>query len=267
MLVTDVFSKTPAVLGTKADEKTSDKYRFFSTYELVDILAPMGWFPVKAQQRKSKKNPDTTRHMVEFRNDDYRTTKVGDVNPRINLINSHDGSTPFTFLNGLFRLVCSNGLVIPAGVNEQYRIRHMGATEEDVRNIVQSTAGRFSDIIGTIDRWGGRMLTKDEAEKFALDAYALRYPALVDEHGNVLYSEAEKVFNPIEFLTPRRNEDAANDLWSVFNVVQENLIKGGFQHKTNQEKGERRARPIKDIIKNVELNTHLWKLAETVSLS
>jgi hypothetical protein len=56
-----------------------------------------------------------------------------------------------------------------------------------------------------------------------------------------------------KILAHRREEDAGNSAWVVYNRVQENLIRGieGF------------SRPINSYLDNVRVNQLLWKGAET----
>ena len=60
-----------------------------------------------------------------------------------------------------------------------------------------------------------------------------------------------------DILRPRRQQDMGNDVWTVYNVVQENIIKGGF---TNSNTG-RKARAVKHIDKTISYNQELWDLA------
>jgi len=57
-----------------------------------------------------------------------------------------------------------------------------------------------------------------------------------------------------------RGEDNGSTVWNTFNVIQENAMKGDYQ--INGAKGTRKARPIIDITRQVDVNTRLWKLAE-----
>ena len=66
-------------------------------------------------------------------------------------------------------------------------------------------------------------------------------------------------------LTIRRREDTGNDLWSVFNRVQENTVRGGLRFR-NEETGRRnRTREVKGIDQNIRLNRALWELAEKMA--
>ena len=62
-------------------------------------------------------------------------------------------------------------------------------------------------------------------------------------------------------LTPNRQEDEGDDLWRVFNTVQEKFIRGGVQ-VSNQRGNMAKMRKIDNIIAQNTINTKLWELAE-----
>lgn len=64
-----------------------------------------------------------------------------------------------------------------------------------------------------------------------------------------------------QLLAPRRWDDRKNDLWAVFNRVQENLVKGGLNGRTANGRNQR-TRPVQGIDQNLRLNRALWLLAE-----
>ena len=65
---------------------------------------------------------------------------------------------------------------------------------------------------------------------------------------------------PSRFLVPRRPEDVGNDLWRTFNVLQENLLRGGIRgaRRPNRLTRTRRIRAIRE---DVRLNSALWEMA------
>ena len=62
-----------------------------------------------------------------------------------------------------------------------------------------------------------------------------------------------------ELLTPVRPEDAGDDLWSVFNVVQEKIIEGDFEYIAAGK--ARKARQIKNFKQDQKINKELFELA------
>jgi hypothetical protein len=49
-----------------AQSGVSKQYQFMTTSEIIDGLAGMGWEVHSATQQKSKKNPETTKHMLNL---------------------------------------------------------------------------------------------------------------------------------------------------------------------------------------------------------
>ncbi|MEI7352991.1 DUF932 domain-containing protein, partial [Pectobacterium parmentieri] len=64
-------------------------------------------------------------------------------------------------------------------------------------------------------------------------------------------------------LAPRRWQDESNDLWTTYQRVQENLIKGGLTGRSVQGK-QARTRAVKGIDGDIKLNRALWVMAETM---
>ena len=123
----------------------SERYIQANTMTVVDDLAKLGWYPVQAKQCRNKKNSSGIRsfHMIAFQNPDIKITKTNDDGskevdtfPRIILTNSHDGYNAFKLMVGLFRLVCSNGLVVSDNQMVNMSIRHMNYDFEELRKIV-----------------------------------------------------------------------------------------------------------------------------------
>jgi hypothetical protein len=64
-----------------------------------------------------------------------------------------------------------------------------------------------------------------------------------------------------QLIEARRPEDIGNSLWTTFQRVQENVIRGGRTGRSAQ--GRRlQTRPVGSIDRGVSLNRALWMLAE-----
>jgi hypothetical protein len=103
-----------------------------------------------------------------------------------------------------------------------------------------------------------RVLTQDEKNKLALDAMLIRA-------GIKPGSKEAKKFNYddetiIDILDPKRKEDKGDDLWRVFNVVQEKITQGDFHAALTGAK-VRKVRKIKSFEKDLKVNKELFKLA------
>jgi len=117
----------------------SGKYLFVNTETIIDDLAKLGWKPVTAAQRKTRGDSTIfSKHMVSFQNPDIQITSTDGDNafPRIIMTNSHDGLQSFQFSVGIFRLVCSNGLVVADEKFSDFKIKHKGYTFNELRDVV-----------------------------------------------------------------------------------------------------------------------------------
>ena len=233
----------------------SEKYLFVNTETIIDDLEKLGWLPVQAAQRKSRKVEGTifSKHMVAFQNPNIKiTSKDGDdAYPRILLTNSHDGMQSFKFSVGIFRLVCSNGLVVADEQFSDFRIKHKGYTFEELRNVVRQAVEDLPNRVQVMNDMKNRILTEDEKRKMALDAMLIR--AGVKE----LQYDEETID---DILDPKREADKGDSLWSVFNVIQEKITQGDFHAALTGAK-VRKVRAIRSFEKDIKVNKELFKLA------
>ena len=191
--------------------------------------------------------------MVSFQNPEIKITSEDgdDAYPRILLTNSHDGMQSFRFSVGIFRLVCSNGLVVADEEFSDFRIKHKGYSFGELRNVVKQAVKDLPKRVEVMNDMKNRILTQEEKNKLALDAMLIR--AGVD---NLEY-DAETIE---DILEPKRKADAGDDLWRVFNVVQEKITQGDFHAALTGAK-VRKVRKIKSFEKDLKVNKELFKLA------
>lgn len=251
-----------ALHTTPTNPDVSDKYVHANTMTVVEDLAKLGWFPVQAKQCRNKKNSSGIRsfHMIGFQNPDVKITKtldngekIVDTYPRIILTNSHDGFNSFKFMVGLFRIVCSNGLVVCDNQMVDMSIRHINYDFEELRRIVASAIEQVPGIVSTMNEMRTIMLTDEQKTALATEVVKIR-KGIEDEDYIV---DAEVVE---DILTPVRNEDKGNDLWTIFNICQEKMIKGGFGFRGATNK-LRKQRGITSIKKDMDFNQRLWQTA------
>ena len=233
----------------------SNKYLFVNTETIIDDLDKLGWKPVQAAQRKARKKEGTifSKHMVAFQNPDIQITSEDGDNayPRILLTNSHDGMQAFKFSVGIFRLVCSNGLVVADEQFSDFKIKHKGYSFDELRNVVRQAVEDLPNKVQIMNDMKNRILTEDEKRKMALDAMLIR--AGVKE----LQYDEETI---TDILDPKREADKGDDLWRVFNVIQEKITQGDFHAALTGAK-VRKVRKIKSFEKDMKVNKELFKLA------
>ena len=252
----------PLAFATEAtNPDVSKRYLFVNTETIIDDLDKLGWKPVQAAQRASRgKSTIFSKHMIAFQNPDLKIKgKDGDDSfPRIIMTNSHDGMQAFKFSVGIFRLVCSNGLVVADEQFNEFKIKHKGYTFDELRGVVNEAVADLPNKVEVLNQMKSRILTQDEKNKLALDAMLIR--------ANIKPGSKEaKKFNYddetiIDILDPKRDEDKGDDLWKVFNVIQEKITQGQFSAALVGAK-VRKVRKIKSFEKDLKVNKELFKLA------
>jgi Domain of unknown function (DUF932) len=248
----------PSVFAGQASARQSERYAFIPTINVVEAMRAANWSVVKASQSSTRDEARKgfTKHMLRFRANDTRLTAVGDSLLEVVLINSHDGSSQYSLQAGVFRLVCSNGMVIADSLIDAIKVRHTGNVIDMVidgsARILENTP-KVQDVIST---WKQITLSTPEQRLLAESAHSLRF-----DEGSAI--------RPEQLLNPRRRDDAGSDLWSTFNRIQEHTIKGGdraYDRNADNGRGRRvRSREVKNISGNVSLNKALWSLAEKMA--
>jgi len=201
---------------------------------------------------KARRNVGFQKHLVIFRNEEIVIDgKNGDtVFPQILLTNSSDGKNAFTFRAGLFRLVCENGLVISTQDFADLKIRHMGYDFEELQKTITTIVEKLPLTVESMNKFKQTQLEEEQILQFAKDALTVRFGEEEMERITVDYNE---------FIQPIRKEDEGNDLWSVFNRVQEKVIEGDFNYGYATK--IRKARRIKNFNQDITLNSRLYELA------
>jgi uncharacterized protein DUF932 len=251
----------PAALAKEASPNVSAKYHFYPTRDIIDALLAENWAVIEAKTASSRSNTPAQyrRHALAFADRDVLKHRNSyDEIPRIILTNSHDGNAALRMFAGLWRFVCSNGMVVSDGVVQSVRITHSRRTIEEVVQAAQAFR-EHTELVGEhINTFKAKILSEAEIREFARCAIVLRQP-----------QNPESVIAPDDILAVKRADDQGNDLWLTFNRVQEHLLQGGFPIYRHTPNGwvERTARPIKAIDQSRELNTQLWDLAEQFSLN
>ena len=231
----------------------TDKYKLVKTSDLIDKLQAQGFKLDKfvANRVRNKAKIGYQKHRAIFSHPELLKS-TGDGNPQLLLTNSHDGTSAVVLQLGFFRMVCANGLVIGKSIGEPIRLRHSGKfIYDELDKAVEKIVAQVKTMNEAIDKLKAKVLSEGEIASFQKQALDLRMASNVE----VLDSK----FNV------NRPEDAKPDLFTVFNVIQENLVRGGArvivkELATSQVK-QKTLRKITSIQAETEINTKLWDMA------
>jgi hypothetical protein len=181
---------------------------------------------------------------------------VGDTVCEILLKNANDGTSAYDLMAGLFRIRCLNSMVAQIGTIESVKVRHSGDVGHKVIEGTYSVLKEAQKALAAPADWSRLSLDRDERQAFAEAAHILRF---ADSDGNT-----ETPIQPAQLLIPRRRDDTSADLWTNFNVIQENVIRGGL-HGIGRDANNRRrrvtTRAVNGIDQDVKLNRALFTLA------
>lgn len=242
---------SPAIFAKEPHEDVSNRYGFMPTYRVLEHMHKAGFVPVEVRnyQRRDPNDMRFTKHMLRFRQSGQLSARtVGDLVPQVVLLNSHDRSSPYQLYGGMFRLICLNGLLVADSQTVMpIKLRHTLNLAETVVEVSMELIKQHRHVFDHVNTMRKVQLAHKAQLQFARKALELR-------------PQRAGMIEPAALLTPRRAQDEGNDVWRVFNRVQENLTKGGVEGLTTTGRHVRTTQ-INSVNADVALNAGLWSLA------
>ena len=267
LTIDDIRQRAPAVFAEDKAARLTARYASLKTADLLPVMADYGYHPVQAAQKRARKgDPAHTAHLLAFaRQQDIE----GDNGLRSEILayNSHDGTTGVKLMAGAYRFVCSNGIVNGDGHNVS--IRHSHKAMQDFEAMLRQIVEGIPAMMGTIESLRNRRLSNDEAWEFAKQAVELRWNYIdnvyeADDTAPGTYASGMTVKQSLKM---HRSEDNFSDAWTVFNRVQENVLRGNVfinsvtkPHENHLSIRERKARPLASISEHVKVNAQMFDL-------
>lgn len=249
----------PSIGATSAYSEVSEKYDFVPTTKAIDILRELNWIPVQAKQANTRKEEKDgyQKHMIRFMRSDLEISNQERID--IVLHNSHDRGCAFHLSASVWRKVCGNGLMVANNILN-FSHKHINFNPDLFVESANKIANEANMIANEVDSLKAIELTPDERGVFAITAHSLIY--------NTDDKDKKSPIQPIQLLEERRYDDKGKDLWSTFNVIQENIIKGGLRGYTKDKYGHTKrvhTRAVNSIDKDIKLNKALWLLTEKMA--
>jgi hypothetical protein len=246
-----LYRHVPSIFAREAHGSRSERYVYVPTIDIVDGLRREGWFPFFAVQAvpRDGSRMGHAKHMLRLRRDDG----IGKPEAaEVIIVNSHDGTSAYHMFAGMLRFVCTNSMI--AGERfEEVRVPHKGNIQNEIIEGVYTVAEDFPRLIDATETMKETRLSEGEQHVLAEASLVARY------------GEDKSPVRPDQIIMPRRREDVGQSLWTTFNVLQENIVRGGIDGRRQTSDGRirrSRTRAINGIDQNVGLNRALWTLAE-----
>lgn len=269
----DIAMKAPAVFSNTKAERLSDSYAALHTSDLIPVMRDYGYVVTQAAQKRSRKSVtgvnDTMHkaHLIAFTKADdvYSNDKL---RPEIVLYNSHDGTSSVKLFAGLYRFVCSNGIVAGEGFNA--KVNHTTSAMRGFEDMLTNIIGQMPKLLDTIEALRSRRLDADQMHTLATQAVKTRWDIIdrVDENTTKgVYATEQTV---VQALGVRRYEDNTTDAFTVWNRLQKNILRGHlFVKSVTNVDGyvsvkDRKARAVSSVSEHVRINRNLFDLMEIV---
>lgn len=255
-----IVESFPTVYASGAHESRSARYLYISTGDILDVLRGQGFVPTAVMAAGTRKHSHMgfEKHLIRMR-------RVCDLGPvadvhEIVLINSHDGTSSYQLMSGLFRLVCSNGCIF-GDIQSTIKLMHKGRTLEDVVEGTYKVVEGSVTYMDEVEAMKAIPLSKPEQMLLSEFALSARYKPEEDS--------VPVPYRPEDFLRPRRRVDLGNaldggrSLYTTYQVLQENHIKGGISRRDTTGK-RHTTRAVNGIDETVRINRLLWQFAKVL---
>jgi len=231
--------------------KCSKNYQFISTGSVINHFQNRGFVIDRidyGRARKDNKNPGYGQHMVRMSNP-YTNHSLTDVlKPQVVIINSHDRTKAFRVGLGFHVYACLNGLLTGDMLMDSGKLYHTGKDlSERVSEYLDVHTSNVQEKIAKVRDMRTVFLNDDEITDLTVKAATIVNPTITNQY---------------QLAYANREDAMGRDLWTLFNNLQENALKGNFNIEGASGK-IRKARPITNVARNIQVNAELWKLAES----
>ena len=193
-------------------QKIKQKEFYIPTLDVVSKLQNEGW-KIQGVDEARAKNRKIVSNYVQMHHPDFAVkNKKGqdEAIASLTISNSCSGNKPLQLDLGAYRQVCSNGAVA-FDSTELSKIQHTRVNVRDLDLFIFELSSKTNKLINEINAMKDKNMSYDEIKTLAYNAAKLRF------------NEDDDKFDIDALLKVNRVEDEGNDVWTVFNRIQENL--------------------------------------------
>ena len=256
--IEEIHHRAPAAFSATKADHLSNRYISLTTASIIPVMKDYGFDVVQAAQKRSRTANNHGTHLLAFA-DTTQSFEDG-TRPEIVLYNSNDGTSSVRLFAGVYRMICSNGIVAGEGFESRtYHNKKLLSFEDNLRHIVST----LPTMMARVEKMKQVKLDHDQVHDMAVKAVATRWDSFMNDTKRGAFATASTVN---DVMRQQRLEDVGNDAWLVFNKMQENVVRGNTfvrsVTETHPEGIMRKARPINSIKEAVRINRELWNIAE-----
>lgn len=244
------------VIKHKAGENTSDRYVAVNTMDVVADLHAKGFQMVSLSGGYSKNiTAKDGKHRVDMINPDIRVGAASDPTfARVLVTNGYNARTALRVIAGMFRGACENGLVFgQVGDVSNIRAKHVEGIIEALQQ-VEGYIKKLPQMGKLIKTYADTEILDDMRSELAREMAMVRQEVI---WGSKFNPDDFKI--DIDSMTEIwRKEDKKKDAWTTFNVLQEKVIRGGYEYKPNADSTMRLAKAIVNPYTEDKINQELF---------
>lgn len=236
---TIAFANTLDADNIKNIQRIKTKEFYIPTLDIVEKLQDEGWQLSGVNEQRGK-NRKIANNYVQMQHPDFAIKNSKGKNEALaslTITNSCNGSKPLQLDLGVYRQVCSNGMIAFEQAAESEVIKHIQVNYRNLDQFIANVSRKTSTVLNKFEQLKHTDLSVAEMRKLAYEAAQLRYNNLEDIDIN-------------DLLSVNRIEDEGNDLWTVFNRIQENLTAD-----------------VSNLNEDIKLNKQLFSLANQYALA
>ena len=251
----------PAVFANEPHSSRGPRYLYVPTIDPLQKMLDNGWgvWEVRQQRSRDAERDPYTKHMLRLRklSDFDRSAIVGEGVPEVVLINAHDGTAAYNLMAGFFRFICSNGMMVGTHI-AGFKINHAVSSKTSLEVLEageRTVTEKFPRMMEHIGMMRERIATPEQQYRLADTALKLRYGPTVAP------------FPATDLLKVRREQDAEATMWNVLNRVQENVMNGGWETRSQLFARRSAVRGVERVSAVAKINAGLWDLATDMALA
>ena len=252
----ELYTHAPSIFAETPIEGVSNRYAFVPTHTVLDTFREAGYYPIMASESKVR-NPDNfgyQKHIIQFRSlDNLLRPHANEEYADIVLTNSHNRTSSFKVDLAYWRLVCSNMLIVPSQSFISTSIIHSGFQSRKIGTAIEEVTSFMPQMEEEIEQFKSILLSPVEQRSLANAAIDLRFDT------------KKHLVKPEELLRVHREEDGDSSLWTIFNRIQEAIIRGGIKGVNTTTDRNFTSKPIHAIDTNFKLNKELWSTVKMMS--
>lgn len=245
----------PHIFQEKPSKNVSEIYKFYPTKEFLKLSEKYGFYPCKAWGTTKSKygiHQVFLRKPEDIKNNDELKAEGKKEILQISFLNSFDGKVAFNAEFGIFVPVCNNGLLLKSKNLNFFRQIHKKIDLEEMKEKIENFFLQEKKLWNVIEKMKQKILNPKEQNEFLEKALATRFSSKI--------LKENKTFLKEQLLMPIRENDKMDNLWTLYNNVEERFVNGLLFLKNG-----RKIRKIKEKgLRKIYLERSLSELADSL---